>query len=59
MLVLYAVIFVVGIALGAMWSRLPIRHQRSQPQKFPDRLDDIDEMILWGEVNDDPFYRGY
>jgi len=59
MVALYVIIFVVGLIAGAVYSYLPIKKQRSQPQKFPDHLDDIDEMLLWGEVNNDPFYKGY
>ena len=54
----YLIIFVVGIIAGVLYTCLSTKKERHQPPKFPDRLDDVDEMVLWGEVTNDPFYNG-
>jgi uncharacterized membrane-anchored protein YhcB (DUF1043 family) len=50
--------FVVGVLIGILFVCLPTDHYPSQPMRHHDELDDVDEMVLWGEVNDDDFYRG-
>jgi hypothetical protein len=49
---------VVGVLLGILFVCLPTDQYPSQPKRHHDQLDDVDEMVLWGEVNDDDFYRG-
>jgi len=46
--------------MGILYRCLSTGQQRRQPQRFivNNRLDDVDCMFLWGEVNNDPFYRG-
>ena len=59
MTVWYVVVFLVGILMGVLYRCLSTSPQRSQPQQFVvnNRLDDVDEMVLWGEVSGDEFYR--
>jgi hypothetical protein len=57
----YILVFVIGIICGAVSLRLPISKHRRQPVKHSvdSQLDTVDEMVLWGEVTNDPFYKGY
>ena len=55
---LLIILFVIGIATG-----LFMRHYQApqeQPKQMPSegtKLDIVDEMFLYGEVNGDDFYR--
>ena len=56
----YILIFLVGMLAGILYVCLSTSMRRRQPQQFiiEDQLDDVDEMMLWGMVADDPFYQG-
>jgi hypothetical protein len=53
------VAFVVGIATGLVFlARQPSRKiVRRSSSKESDNLDTVDEMVLYGEVTGDDFYR--
>ena len=56
MSVLLILILVVGIIVGIL---LPTT-SRSTPIKYAQtdsKLDDVDDMVLYGEVTKDPFYN--
>lgn len=54
------VVFVLGILGGALSSVcMPSRKHRRQPiRRSKVHLDDVDQMVLYGEVTNDPFYKG-
>lgn len=53
--VVYILVFVVGLMVGMVVPTAPASPKRSYPKCH---LDDVDEMVLWGEVTNDPFYKG-
>lgn len=57
MIVLLVVIFVLGVIVGVVKS---IHATYIPPLKSPvrDKLDTVDEMVLYGEVTGDSFYGG-
>lgn len=60
MILCYVVVFLVGIVVGILHRCLSTSPQRSPLQRrvVNNRLDDVDQMVLWGEVTNDTFYKG-
>lgn len=54
LLALFAVGLGLGLIIRAMRPAKPVRRPRYRAK---DSLDSVDEMVLWGEVTGDDFYR--
>lgn len=55
---MYMIIFMVGIIAGVLTRRIPTPVKRNRPRKRRYRDVNIDDMMLWGEVTNNPFYKG-
>lgn len=58
MAIFYFAAFVMGTLLGVLYGRQSITEHRNQLTRHHDRLDDVDQMVLWGEATNDDFYKG-
>jgi len=59
MIVLLIVLFFCGVALGLVVLDAGKQSPRrlNKPSARHDSLDDVDNMVLWGEVSGDEFYK--